>query len=186
MKLVSVNQEREFEKKNVLNRKEKYLKTNPLDRYKNDELYKKKIDFINSKLLKNNSLILDIGGNTAGEATILQTFGHKFVVGDINQFALSISKEKIEKYQLNMPYYTALDAHNLPFENEVFDQVTIIEALHHFVDYKKVLDEVFRVLKTGGNFVSLEPYAYNPIRRASEIRDRFRGTIEKSFSKSQI
>ncbi|MEG8988160.1 methyltransferase domain-containing protein [Ignavibacteria bacterium 4148-Me] len=68
----------------------------------------------------------------------------------------------------------------------MFDQVTIIEALHHFVDYKKVLDEVFRVLKIGGNFVSLEPYPYNPIRWASEIRDRFRGTIEKSFSKSQI
>jgi len=39
-----------------------------------------------------------------------------------------------------MPYYVALDAHILPFENEVFDQVTIIEALHHFVNYKSFLD----------------------------------------------
>lgn len=186
MNSISVKQEREFQKQNVLNRKEKYLKTNPLKRYNNDEPYRKKIDFINSKLLKTNGLILDIGGNTAGEATILQTFWHKFLVGDINEFALSISKERIEKFRLVMPHFVALDAHNLPFENNVFDQVTIIEALHHFVDYKQVLDEVFRVLKLGGNFVSLEPYAFNPIRRASEIRDRFRGTIEKSFSVRQI
>jgi len=131
-------------------------------------------------------LILDIGGNTAGEATILQTFGHKFCVSDINEFALSISKERIKKFDLLLPYYSACDAHNLPFDDNSFDQVTIIEALHHFIDYKKVLDEVFRILKPGGNFVSLEPYALNPIRRASEIRDRFRGTIEKSFSIKKI
>jgi demethylmenaquinone methyltransferase/2-methoxy-6-polyprenyl-1,4-benzoquinol methylase len=186
MKLISIKQEREFEKSNVLKRKEKYIQTNPLDRYKNDEPYRKKIDFIKNKLVRTNGLILDIGGNTAGEATILQTFGYKFVVGDINEFALSISKERIEKFQLDMPYYVALDAHILPFENEVFDQVTIIEALHHFVNYKSVLDEVSRVLKPGGNFVSLEPYAYNPIRKASEIRDYFKGTIEKSFSVRQL
>jgi len=90
-KSISVKQEREFEKSNVLKRKEKYLQTNPLDRYKNDEPYRKKIDFIKNKLVRTNGLILDIGGNTAGEATILQTFGYKFVVGDINEFA-SISK----------------------------------------------------------------------------------------------
>jgi ubiquinone/menaquinone biosynthesis C-methylase UbiE len=186
MKSISIKQEREFEKSNVLKKKEKYLQTNPLDRYKNDEPYRKKIDFIKSKLVKTNGLILDIGGNTAGEPTILQTFGYKFVVGDINEFALSISKERIKKFQLVVPYYVALDAHILPFENEVFDQVTIIEALHHFVNYKSVLDEVNRVLKPGGNFVSLEPYAYNPIRKASEIRDYFNGTIEKSFSVRQL
>jgi Methylase involved in ubiquinone/menaquinone biosynthesis len=186
MKEVTTGEERSFEKQNVLNKRERYLATNPLIRYTHDEPYSKKINYIKNKLIKSDGLILDIGGNTAGEATILGTMGFRFVVGDINEYALSISKDRIRKFHLTFPYYCALDAHNLPFGNAVFDQVTIIEALHHFVDYRKVLDEVLRVLRPGGNFVSLEPYALNPIRRASEIRDRFRGTIEKSFSVKQI
>ena len=57
----------------------------------------------------------------------------------------------------------------------------MLEALHHFVDYDRVLGEIFRVLRPGGRLVSLEPNSLNPIRRASEVRDRLRGTIEKSF-----
>jgi SAM-dependent methyltransferase len=64
--------------------------------------------------------------------------------------------------------------------------VTVIEALHHFVDYEKSLKEIHRVLKPGGRLFSLEPYALNPLRRLSEVRDRLRGTIEKSFYKAQV
>lgn len=49
-----------------------------------------------------------------------------------------------------------------------------------------MLTEILRILKPGGKFISIEPYALNPIRKLSELRDYFRGTIEKSFTKNQI
>jgi SAM-dependent methyltransferase len=186
MKSVTVVEERAFEKKAVLEKREAYLQTNPLERYQQDEAYRRKVEHVKSALRPPSGWLLDIGGNTAGEATILQAQGYRFVVGDINECALAISQARAQKYDLPVPVYVALDAHALPFKDATFDQVTIIEALHHFVDYTAVLNEVYRVLRPGGRFVSLEPFAGNPIRRASEVRDRFRGTIEKSFTIRQL
>jgi SAM-dependent methyltransferase len=62
----------------------------------------------------------------------------------------------------------------------------VIEALHHFPDYDRALGEIHRVLKPGGVFYSYEPNALNPLRRLSEVRDRLRGTIEKSFYAGQV
>jgi len=184
LKKISVESEKQFEIQNVLKKKERYLKTNPMERYATDEIYRKKVDYILKELSGIDGLILDIGGNTAGEATILQQKGFNFVVSDINEYALDISQERVAKFQLISPKYIAFDAHVIPFADNTFDAITIIEALHHFIDYDSVLSEVLRVLRPGGKFISLEPYALNPIRRLSEIRDYFRGTIEKSFTKT--
>jgi ubiquinone/menaquinone biosynthesis C-methylase UbiE len=47
-----------------------------------------------------------------------------------------------------------LDAHQLPFGSETFAAVAVIEALHHFADYNRVLEEIFRVLKRGGTLLA--------------------------------
>ncbi len=61
----------------------------------------------------------------------------------------------------------------------------MIEALHHFPNYAKALGEIHRVLKPGGSFYAYEPNALSPLRRLSEVRDRLRGTVEKSFYQGQ-
>ena len=188
---VTVAEEREFERDNVSRKLERYLQTNPLDRFERDAPYRLKVERIRKGLEKQpgrliEGLVLDLGGNTAGEATILQQQGLHFLVGDINEAALDISRRRVEKFQLRPPAYVALDAHRLPFADESFSAVTVIEALHHFPDCARALAEIHRVLKPGGLFYSIEPYALNPIRRLSEIRDRLRGTVEKSFYRNQV
>jgi ubiquinone/menaquinone biosynthesis C-methylase UbiE len=42
-------------------------------------------------------------------------------------------------------------AHCLPFEDETFDHVTVMNAFHHFPDQTKALQETIRVLKKGGH-----------------------------------
>jgi ubiquinone/menaquinone biosynthesis C-methylase UbiE len=185
-KQADAQQEREFERINVEGKRGRYLETNPLQRYEIDIAYREKVDRIKVGLGKPSGLILDIGGNTAGEATLLKQLGYEIIVGDINETALDISRQRVEKFGLKAPGYVALDVHHLPFKDESFSAVTVIEALHHFVDYDQALKEIHRILKPGGNLFSLEPYALNPLRRASEIRDRLRGTIEKSFYISQL
>jgi SAM-dependent methyltransferase len=185
-KPVTVEEERDFERTNVGAKLQRYLQTNPLDRYEKDAAYHRKINYVGDALGKINGFVLDIGGNTAGEATILQQQGYHFVVGDINEIALDISRQRVEKFQLKKLHYVALDAHHLPFDDASFSAATIIEALHHLPSYPQALREILRVLKPGGRLVSLEPNALNPLRRLTELRDRFRGTIELSFHLKQL
>lgn len=187
---VNVTEERDFERDNVERKRPRYLKTNPLDRFAADPGYRAKVERMRTGLQFKGApirgMILDIGGNTAGETTILQQHGFNFVVGDINEVALEISRARVAKFELKPPGYVALDVHALPFASERFSAVTVIEALHHFPDYDKALREIHRVLKPGGIFYSYEPNALNPLRRLSEIRDRLRGTIETSFYAGQV
>ena len=183
MKVIA-EKERAFQKQHILSLKDQYLGTNTIDKYKNDLGYKAKIDIIKSFLdkYKTDGYILDIGSNTSGESEILFHLGHKMVPNDINEIALSFSKIRSKKFRNEEMDYFAMDAHNIPFNKNVFDKVVAYEMLHHMENVEVALSEMFNVLKEGGYLFTLEPYAYNPYRRLSEIKDYFRGTIEKSFS----
>ncbi len=182
----SVGEERDWERENIRRKTARYLETNPLDRFATDASYRGKVELVEARLQGVQGLILDLGGNTGGEATILQQRGFEIVIADINEYALEVSRQRAEKFGLRLPRFVALDAHRLPFADGVFAAVTVLEALHHFTDYDGALGEIFRVLAPGGRLVSTEPNALDPLRRASEVRDRLRGTIEKSFYPGQL
>jgi SAM-dependent methyltransferase len=52
---------------------------------------------------------------------------------------------------------SAADARRLPFPDECFDKVICSEVLEHIPDYRAVLAEIARVLKTGGIFAVSVP-----------------------------
>jgi ubiquinone/menaquinone biosynthesis C-methylase UbiE len=183
---VSAAEEREWERQNVRQKTERYLATNPIERFATDPPYRGKVELIGAALAGVRGPVLDLGGNTAGEATILTQQGRHIVVADINDYAIELSRRRALKFGLKLSDYVALDAHHLPFADASFAAVTVIEALHHFADYDRALGEIFRILAPGGLLFSIEPNALNPLRRASEVRDRLRGTIEKSFYPGQL
>ncbi len=49
----------------------------------------------------------------------------------------------------NLEFQVA-DANQLPFDDETFDHVTVMNAFHHFPDQRKAVQEMVRVLKKGG------------------------------------
>jgi ubiquinone/menaquinone biosynthesis C-methylase UbiE/uncharacterized protein YbaR (Trm112 family) len=188
MKRVSAIEERDFEKRNTVGQRERYLNNNSLDRYENDAGYRGKVDLAKHFLETSDGAgyVLDLGAAAAGESEILFHHGHKMVPIDVNDIALSYSKIRAKQFRNEeMPCYAA-DAHNLPFADETFDKIVALEVLHHMERVETVFSELYRVLKPGGHVFTLEPYAYNPYRRISEVRDYFRGTIEKSFSERQL
>ncbi|WP_027417485.1 demethylmenaquinone methyltransferase [Aneurinibacillus terranovensis] len=79
------------------------------------------------------------------------------VVGlDFSQNMLDIGEHKIR--QRGMKNVTLLngDAMKIPYPDDSFDYATIGFALRNVPDYKQVLREMMRVVKPGGQVVSLE------------------------------
>ena len=188
---VTVAREREFERENVRKKRAGYLKSNPMERYRDDPVYCEKVGQLRDGIKKltgggPSRWVLDLGGNTGGESTVLVQEGYRVVLSDINEVALEIAQERARNFELEVPRCVAADVHALPFEDGSFELIMVIEALHHFDDYDQALAQIFRTLEPGGGFMALEPNGWNPIRRLSEIRDRFRGTIEKSFTRRQL
>jgi ubiquinone/menaquinone biosynthesis C-methylase UbiE len=183
---ISFQDERDFARKDILEKENISLKISPLDRYQSDTGYKEKVNLIRSQIVDRNALILDLGGNTAGEAVQLISEGYTIIVADINEQALRVADVRCKKFGLQPPFFLGSDAHELALQDETIDQVIIFEALHHIEDYATSLKELYRVLKPGGKIFLYEPHALNPIRRLTEIRDFFRGTIEKSFYRYQM
>jgi ubiquinone/menaquinone biosynthesis C-methylase UbiE len=185
---VTAEEEMNFQKKMISSLKNEYINTDAVNKYNTDDGYKIKVDDIKFFIekYKSDGYILDIGSNTCGESENLFHFGHKMVATDINEIALSYSKIRSKKFRNEQMDYFAIDAHKMPFKNETFDKVIAYEMLHHMEKIDVALKEMFKVLKNGGYFFTVEPYAYNPYRRISEVRDYFRGTIEKSFSVSKL
>jgi ubiquinone/menaquinone biosynthesis C-methylase UbiE/uncharacterized protein YbaR (Trm112 family) len=183
---VSAFREREFQNKNIFGQRQRYLATDVLQKISVDAGYAEKVNQVEQALAHTGGLILDIGANTCGESEYLTTRGYSIIATDINEVALGLSKERCAKFGRTAPRYIACDGHRLPLQSESVQFAIFNESLHHMEDARKVLKEVHRVLAPGGKVFMYEPYAYNPYRRLSEVRDRFLGTIEKSFGVRQL
>jgi ubiquinone/menaquinone biosynthesis C-methylase UbiE len=73
---------------------------------------------------------------------------------------LSIARKKVK----NVEFKNVDITKKFPFEDEVFDQVISIGCLHHTEDIQGCVNEIYRVLKMGGN-VLIMLYNKNSFRR---------------------
>jgi cyclopropane fatty-acyl-phospholipid synthase-like methyltransferase len=72
-----------------------------------------------------------------------------------NIWAINISAKQIESTLRNAPgcHAQVMNAVDLKFEDEFFDNILCIEAAFHFETRRKFLEDSHRVLKTGGRLV---------------------------------
>ncbi|MFA0743163.1 MAG: hypothetical protein DFNUSKGM_003296 [Candidatus Fervidibacter sacchari] len=96
------------------------------------------------------ALILDLGCGTGGSFSLLRNFGT--VVGlDVSPLALKFAKEK------GMKHLVLGSAENLPFADNCFDIVAVLDVLEHLDDDCQALREIWRVLKPNGVIVFTVP-----------------------------
>jgi ubiquinone/menaquinone biosynthesis C-methylase UbiE len=178
--------ERAYELRHISRLEQSYLDTDILLKIAQDDGYRKKVELIERALAGAEGWILDVGAGTCGEDEYLGTRGLKLVCVDVNDLALSISRRRSRRFKHNNLEYVTCDGERLPFADNVISFVIYNESLHHLQNPTLGLREASRVLKPGGRVFMFEPYAYDPWRRISEVRDRFKGTIETSFSVRQL
>ncbi len=102
-------------------------------------------DFIKSPLNKLN--VLDIGASTGIIDNYLSSYFERIIGVDINYICIRHAKNTYKKD--NLIFYL-VDALHLPFSNESFDVVICSHTYEHVPDPKKLFEEIFRVLRSGG------------------------------------
>ena len=117
-----------------------------IDWYKqfSNEIVKETSPFIE---IKQNTTILEIGSGASGGITYLES-NNKYAIDPLEKF-FSKNNSWI-KYRDKKVHYFQGKGENLPFENNFFDLIIIDNVLDHCENPIAVLDEMDRVIKSGG------------------------------------
>jgi ubiquinone/menaquinone biosynthesis C-methylase UbiE len=94
--------------------------------------------------------ILDIGCGNSPFAFLVNTSKASYVGIDI---------ESSENFDYNNLEKINFDGENIPFENESFDNIISTEVLEHVACPEKIISEMYRVLKPGGNAIVTIPWS---------------------------
>lgn len=92
--------------------------------------------------------VLEIGCGTGCDLLQFAKHGAKAVGIDITPEHLRLARERVGQ----LAEVREAEATSLPFPNESFDYVYSHGVLHHIENPRRVVEEVFRVLKPGGRF----------------------------------
>jgi len=136
------------------------------------------------------SNVLDLCCGTADWTIMLaQRFSHAQIVGmDFSQEMLKIAQSKVGKSAVTNVTLEAGDAMNLRYPDNSFDVVTIGFGLRNVPDANKVLQEIYRVLRPGGQLICLEAFKVEtPVVKAGWklYFNKLMPLMGKVFAKSQ-
>lgn len=123
--------------------------------------------------------VLEIGAGSGQHTEILVKSGAGVISTDISDNSLKVLQKRIQ-YQLNVDVQTKVaDMENLPFEDNSFDYVVSAGSLS-YGDNNIVRDEIYRVLKMGGNFICVDSLNHNPFYALNRWIHFLRGSRTKS------
>lgn len=133
-----------------------------------EEDIKKIMDLIGN----GNGWALDVGTGAGKMAEALTSYGYRVVSIEYNKEILEKTKRRFEEMGIDNVLFINGDAHEMPFLDDTFDLVVTYNAMHHMADYKKVLDEMWRVCKKDGRrfVIELNSQGRERVKKAHEGR----------------
>ena len=94
--------------------------------------------------------LLDVGGGTGRVSSAIRNLVDEAVIADVSFGML----KQAPQTQLRP---VCGGSESLPFADNSFERVIMVDALHHVIDHAESAREMFRVLKPGGLLVIEEP-----------------------------
>lgn len=95
--------------------------------------------------------LLDAGGGTGRVAEALKPYTSSIYVVDLSVKMLNQARMKNGLQLVNSP------TERLPFPDNTFERVIMVDAFHHVFDQSATAGELWRVLKPGGRLIIEEP-----------------------------
>lgn len=114
--------------------------------------------------LRSDFNVLDIGSGTGLISLQIASDVKKIVAVDISPKMTAVAKEKAKKLHIDNIEFKTGDGYSLPYKNESFDVVLLVNMLHIAVDPDTLVDEANRSLKKGGYLVTYTDCYAEPIR----------------------
>jgi len=95
--------------------------------------------------------LLDAGGGTGRVSWPIRSRVGQVVVSDLSLAMLGRARRKggVQVLQAH--------AEKLPFADDTFERIVVVDALHHFCDQQEAIADLLRVLASGGRLVIEEP-----------------------------
>ena len=100
--------------------------------------------------LPTTGFVLDAGGGTGRVANAIREHAGKVVIADPSIGML----RQADRTQLKL---ACSNSEALPFPNDFFERIIMVDALHHVIDHYHTAREMYRVLKPSGRIVIEEP-----------------------------
>jgi demethylmenaquinone methyltransferase/2-methoxy-6-polyprenyl-1,4-benzoquinol methylase len=95
--------------------------------------------------------LLDVGGGTGRISYMLRNYVTGIVIADSSIGMLTQAMKR------NSLVTVCTNSEELPFDDESFERVLMVDALHHVYDYRATTNELWRVVKPNGRIVIEEP-----------------------------
>lgn len=116
-----------------------------------------------SDYLSANDNCLDLGCGPGGFLSLMAPLCGSITGADIVPHFVDECQGVIESRGLANAKAVLLSEGSLPFGDECFDKVIMVDAIHHLESRQKTMDEVTRVLRRGGLLLIFEPNKLNPL-----------------------
>ena len=94
--------------------------------------------------------LLDVGGGTGRVSSAIRDFVDEVIIADVSFGML----KQAPRTQLRP---VCGGSESLPFADNSFERVIMVDALHHVINHADSAREMFRVLKPGGLLIIEEP-----------------------------
>lgn len=97
-------------------------------------------------------IVLDAGCGSGNAIFFLAKKVNNMVGLDNNEKAIIFAKNKARQLKLTNVTFKLADLRRIPFKEKYFTKAILFEVVEHFTekDYKKIIFEIYRVLKAGG------------------------------------
>jgi ubiquinone/menaquinone biosynthesis C-methylase UbiE len=114
--------------------------------------------------------VLDVGCATGRLLYSLAKAGVKNLSGtDLAANILDVARQKLDSISIKADLKVADAEDKLPWSDNSFDFVTLTGVFHHFYRPQKSLQEIYRVLKTDGRLILIEPWFPPVVRHISNF-----------------
>jgi SAM-dependent methyltransferase len=137
--------------------KETWIEQNQMNTSRNITFHNEILNFISAKS-NETCHILELGGGIGFDLKNILSSDIQFcnyVFSDISEQLVAYVKHHTKYDKVT---YCCIDGQHIPFENNQFDFVFMIAALHHFPDFRNAVEEITRVTKEGGFIIfGIEP-----------------------------
>lgn len=137
---------------------------------------KKQAEEIVSFLINRNLLTMVKNGRTLDAGCGLGFLAIEIGKNGFNSFGIDFSPDLITSAKKNAnsqksktKFVVADLTQNLPFKENFFDAIILVDVLHHFWKFETILQRLINILKKNGSIFIIEANTNNPLRLFSAI-----------------